>query len=154
MQGIRQITLAISILVMLLQPASAFRSPNENLEAISAPIERATGLQIEPSIPGKPCGDDGKFCDVMAGEIIIQVYGRGIVELLITPQEAPSTYRKACAGAFEGLSGSAPEFADEIIAEAFNLAATQGKFKRVIAGVEVSVRPDTSGILGCKFFRY
>lgn len=151
MQGIRQIAVTICILVMQLQPASAFRSPSENLDAITGPIERATGLKIEPSIPGKPCGDDGKFCDVMAGEIIIQV--SGIVELLITPQVAPSTYRKACAGAFEGLSGSAPEFADEIIADAFAIAATQGEFERDIAGVGITVRPDSSGILGCRFLR-
>ena len=114
-----RITLAICALVMMLQPASAFKTPRENVEAIIAPIERATGLKVEPLMPDKPCINDGNFCTVFAGKIQIQVHGRGIVDLLTTTQEAPSTYLQACAGAFQGLSGSAPQFAEEIIAQAF-----------------------------------
>ena len=142
------------MIAMALQ-AVAFQSPPQNLAAITPPIEKVLKLKIEPVIPGKPCINDDTYCDVYAGHIQIQTLGKGVVNLMTTSQEPHSRYRLACAAAFAGLSGSAQAFAEEIMAEAFNSAASQGAFKADVAGVEVSVRPAlSSDLLACRFFRY
>ncbi|MEZ5878968.1 MAG: hypothetical protein R3D43_15135 [Tepidamorphaceae bacterium] len=73
---------------------------------------------------------------------------------MTTSQEPHSRYRLV-RGRIRWLSGSAQAFAEEIMAEAFNSAASQGAFKADVAGVEVSVRPAlSSDLLACRFFRY
>ena len=154
----KRIFLSGLLLAMVGHPAVAYQEPIENLKAISDPIQRATGKKIQPREGENDLcysNDNGQFCFVRAGSIDIDVWGRGIVKLAVSTKVAPSIYQRACAAAFEGLTGSDPDFAREIITEAFNHASVQGRFETEISQVQLKVVPaGDSDLLECSFFRF
>ena len=139
--------------LLFASPALAFSPPPENFERVREAVENAGHHMSKFGLPF--CREDGEWCEGDADEWIrIQAYGRGIIEVMTTSQLPHSQYRDVCAAAFAGLSGAAMSFADEVIAEAFQIASAQGSFNQDIQGVEIEVRPSSDDVLGCQFFKY
>ena len=132
--------------------AVAVQDLEAKLQAAAKGIEEATGYVAEPGAGPNYCLHD-KFCEAFAGEIQVQAHGLGVVTLLTTTRESQATYRDACAGAFAGLSGSDYGFSRELVAEAFAEAAINGRFRRTVAGVELSVSPSLDDLLECRLFK-
>jgi len=115
-----------------------------------------TQYNMEPtanSFDGQFCRDDG-YCDFNIGTFRVQIYGAGIAEVETTSQAPHSTYREVCSAVLSALSGANLDFSAELVEQAFRTASEQGQVRTDFQGVQITIRPSSSSIHGCRFFKY
>lgn len=123
-------------------------------DSIAAAMRQHYKIEPQPLLPNTPfCREDG-YCTLVAGNFDIRVYGAGIAEIPTTTQSTHANYREICAAVFSAISGSNLDFSAEAVNGAFLKASQVGSFKYELAGTQISIRPDSNGVMGCRFFKY
>lgn len=95
------------------------------------------------------------FCEAYADKVQIQAI-RASVDVLINSDVTPSYYQTVCSAVLIGLTGINKELAEQTIVSNFNNAAKNGGTGGVTGeqfGVDVKIRPNSSGLLGCRFYK-
>ncbi|HAW22105.1 hypothetical protein [Parvibaculum sp.] len=123
-------------------------------ESIAATLREHYKIEPEPLIPDMAlCRDDG-YCDFMAGDFQLQVYGAGIAEVLTSTQFPHRDYRKMCVAVFSAISGSNIDLSAELIEGAFVKASQSGPIQSKVANTQIEIEPSWDGLLACSFFKY
>lgn len=125
-------------------------------ESIISALRQYYNFEAQPLLPNKPfCRKGGiPSCTIVAEMFDIRVKGAGIVEILTTTQSSHANYREMCSAVFSAISGSNLDFAAEAVAGAFLRAAQTGSFEHKVANTQITINQDSSGVLGCSFFKY
>lgn len=91
-------------------------------------------------------------CEINANEIQIQGFGK-FIEASTNSKVAPKEYLKVCNAIMIGLTDANKELIEQQMPQYFNYAATNGRSTWEALGIEVTIAPDSSNLLRCKFFK-
>ncbi|MCV6575542.1 MAG: hypothetical protein OIF58_07385 [Cohaesibacter sp.] len=124
-------------------------------DSIISAFRQYYNFEAQPLIPGKPfCREGFLDCHIVAETFNIRIYGAGIVDVPTTTQSSHAHYREICAAVFSAISGSSLDFSAEAINGAYLKASQAGSFKHDLADTQITIRPDSNGLMGCRFFKY
>lgn len=93
-----------------------------------------------------------KSCGIYVNEIQIQAIGK-YIDVNTNSKVSPNLYLQVCSATMIGLTGANKELVEQQMPQYFNYAAVNGRSTWEILGIEVTIAPDSSNLLGCKFFK-
>ncbi|MEL6503494.1 MAG: hypothetical protein AAFQ10_03465 [Pseudomonadota bacterium] len=148
-------TLLIAVLVLMAATANAQSLPDKTkamIDNIIPQVEKVSGHKAE-FIGDKACRDDG-FCSASFNWTQVQVYGRGVVNVLSGGTMSGEEYRSVCAAVFAGLTGNAQDNAEALMQQAFAQGLQRGRLRFDRGSVQVQISTTSSGAVECGFFKY
>ena len=97
------------------------------------------------------CWND-RACQVFAKTVQIQATHRS-VEALTSSRVTPQYYQEVCSAIMIALTGANKALIEQQIPQFFNYASQNGRSKWEMLGIEITVSPDSSGLLSCDFYK-
>jgi hypothetical protein len=97
------------------------------------------------------CWND-KSCQIYADTVQIQAIHHS-VEALTSSRVTPQYYQEVCSAILISLTGANKQLVEQQIPQYFNHASQNGRTKWEALGVEITISPDSSGLLGCSFYK-
>lgn len=111
----------------------------------------ATDFNNEKLNKFKMCWNE-RSCQIYADTVQIQAIHHS-VEALTSSMVTPQYYQKVCSAIFIALTGANKQLVEQQISVFFNHASKKGRARWEALGVEITISPDSSGILGCSFYK-
>jgi len=111
----------------------------------------ATAYDNEKLDKFKMCWND-RACEIYADKVQIQGTYK-TVEALTSSRVSPQYYQKVCSAIMIALTGANKELIEQQIPQYFNYASQNGRSRWEVLGIEITISPDSSGLLGCSFYK-
>lgn len=111
----------------------------------------ATNFDDKEIKDNKTCLHD-KFCEVYAKKVQIHTTLKN-VEAYTNSKVTPKHYQQVCNAIMIGLTGANKELVEQQMPQYFNYASKNGRSTWEALGIEITIAPDSSNLLGCSFYK-
>ncbi|MCT7491882.1 hypothetical protein [Aliarcobacter cryaerophilus] len=130
--------------------------PSKNMSDIVKSLKKNYNI-IPTNIDGLEANENNfcihdKFCEIYANGIQIQTIFKSS-EALTNSKVSPKDYQQVCNAIMIGLTGANKELIEQQMPMYFNYASSNGSSTWESLGIQITIAPDTSNLLGCSFFK-
>ena len=98
------------------------------------------------------CFNNDRSCFANADYVQINSYGYRVA-ILSSSKVTPTYYQQVCSAALIALSGANKELVEQIIVQNFNYASQNGSAISTALGVNMEIKPVSTGLLECSFVK-
>ena len=91
-------------------------------------------------------------CATYVDLIQIKTYFKKVITYA-SSQVSPKLYQQVCSGIMIGLTRANKELIEQQMPQYFNYASKNGRSTWEALGIEITIAPDSSGLLECSFFK-
>ncbi|EFO33928.1 hypothetical protein TRICHSKD4_1047 [Roseibium sp. TrichSKD4] len=147
----RYVALAAVCIPLFTPPAVALNELEQKADAVFKSLEMAFEDKVE-TVGKYPCYQDN-YCQGEINNVIVNVWGLGIVDVLPAHNVPFEDYMLACTAALSGLGNTPPKDTLNLLIEYFNAASQTGKAEGKYWGTDVKVSANYEGTLECRFFK-
>ncbi|NYT46807.1 MAG: hypothetical protein H0A75_03360 [Candidatus Methanofishera endochildressiae] len=129
----------------------------KNIEAVIITLKKHYGVsasssdyETELDMSGI-CWND-RSCQIYASSVQIQAIHHSVLALT-SSRVTPQYYQEICSAIFISLTGANKQLIEQQIPQYFNYASKNGRARWEALGVEITISPDSRGLLGCSFYK-
>ena len=93
-----------------------------------------------------------RFCEVYADKVQIQAISKKI-QVLTSSRVTTLYYQQVCSATMIALTGANKKLIEQSMPQYFDYVSNNGSSRWKVLGIELTITPDSQGLLGCSFYK-